>query len=455
MYDRHPVARTAPLDLASLPTTGPWEVGVLVTPDAVPDVDGMLLVVDAESGKLRYAEPLAAGTSLGPLLAAAASAPPAPRAPGRPSALKIRSSLLPLIAPVAGVLGAPLQVVETLPGVDAATAEILGAMHLPLPRAPESWEPLMPRLLASRPWELVPDAVRFSFPDEPALADSVAVVVGSAGGEQGVMLFPSPKDLDAFRSWNTHRTPGTARFDAWGLNLDPHEAFPPQAVRLLAGSGLANSSVALHVFGFDGCEARLLEEGEEVLFARAVEGVLGLVDEVGAALLDGPVRTAIPTVGGPLVVESCVSEPVQGETPDHDWGGALSLSLVPEDVDPPCVLVDAPHRSLTTTVHTGVETIEGLVLKMDPRHIPTIARRLAGVDGLRLEACGDIDALVAYRGDVEVGVVSFFDWGPKAWARLQRAGGGLLIFAVGGPGDTTFRADEVRFALEVAWLERR
>jgi len=454
-----PTSPTASRDLSSLPTTGPWEVGVLVTPEAGPDVDGMLLVVDADSGRLRYAEPLVAGASLGPLLAAAAAAPPAPRTPGRPSALKVRSSLLPLIAPVAAVLGAPLQVVEALPGVDAAGEELLAASHLPLPRAPEAWEPLMGRLLTSPPWNVVTDAVRFQFPDEPSLAGWVAVVVGAAGGEKGVMLFPSPKDLDAFLDWCVHRVIGSSSFDAWGLNLDPHEVLPPRAVQLLTGVGLADSSVALHIFGFDGSAARLLQPEEEILFARAVEAVLGLVDQERAALLDRPARRSVPTGSGPLLVASSGSErrsPSATTPPRIDPHRPSPASPQRDDSSSrgPRILVDVPHRAMTTTVYTGEETIEGVVLKLNRRDIPTIARRLAGVDRVQLQPMGDIDALVAYCGDVEVGVVSFFQWGRDAWARIRAARGGLLILSGGGPHATSLSVEDIQCAVKVAWVDR-
>ncbi len=359
------------MKLNRLPRAGAWEVDVVPMEGIVVEdveLEGFLFVADAVERTVRHAEPIPRGLSLDKGMLKAAQAPAAPGRPQRPRIVRCRPHLSDRLASICRRLGARQEVVAELPAVDAAAHGFseFSDTAPPIPHRPGLWEELLRKLQDAAPWGVLPDSVAFRFPGGgPILGPAVALCLGNAGEQRGIVVFPTERDYGRFFESAAGDPELLLQGEDWTClcaHVDPARDLPGPTRRVMQRLGLVHEGWFLALFGMSPRGGRSLTEAEEVAVAAAVQGVLGLWAAMGEQLATGPGVHACPTLLGELTV----------------------VSVAPLEPEP--WLADAPHRvALIGGGEADPTAAPALLLKMGKRDAQRLAKRLDGLDALSLE----------------------------------------------------------------------
>ena len=421
--------------LKELRRTGHWEIDLVQIPSIrIKDTTlaGMLFVVDTSGGLIRMTAPIEVGEALDLHVARAASQPAQPCSPSRPRTIRCRHALRSKLSKVAKVLGARLIISSHLPAVDQAAQALsqhFAAVPALLPSDPEPWLPVLEELHSLAPWDLLPDSVIFRFPSgyDP-LHSSLAVVLGQAGEQIGLAVYPTQQDYDRFMTLaHKGRVVDVGPWQVWAVHLDPLHDMEPEQREACIEQGLVVGDLGLLLMAMDEEGARPLTHDEERACLVAAQGVLGAFESQGATMLLQPTLGRVPTVAGELTVVT---------TPDV-------MTLV-EEAEPP--VVDASHQIMIADT-AGKPS---LILKMAKRDAQRLARALYGVDALSLEA---FDEVVAWAGDHRIGVITRGEFGPQTWSTWRERGSGELIISAGGAKRRGLRFRDIVASFDVLLLE--
>lgn len=365
------------------PTLAPWEVLVAPSPVAGQN-QGLLIISDAQTGELRALGPLLPEESIWSVLGQAFLAPEAPGVPSRPRLLRcMDAALAGRLRRATKGLELKVEVVQTLPAAQVVLASLqanppalAGAQAPGIDIETANWAKALEQLTDLAPWQRLSDSVTFRFRGSSALGTSVALLLGNAGEQRGVVLYPSEaihlRFLDAARS-------GTySRFDemfALSLYLDTKEEFSPRELQACQDLGMVTSSGLFPRFMvMDKGLPRLPKPGEQLSMLAAVQAISALckgslvdLEVVPAAM---PVRTQLGTI-----------EVMSSPNPLH--------AAKPLFYDEYASYVGALLDPMTG------KKVTALVLKLRKKQAQSLAKKLMGVD--RLEVQTDC-SLLAFAG---------------------------------------------------------
>ncbi len=423
-----------------LPRAGTWEVGLVPVPgiqirDEV--LVGMLLVVE-QTGLIRMAAPITHHAEIAQAVKQAARAPVSGTEPARPRTLVCAPELRFALNGVAQSLGAKLKVAEVLPLVEEAIDGLQDFLAPGIPLVPEDptpWRAIMADLLRERPWETLPDRVQFRFRRLESLQDAVAIVVGALGEQLGIMLYPTEEDYEHYLDQARSGQPEVEELCFWCANLDPVDDLPGAHVEVGRELGLVQEDLALSLYAVRGGAMQRLSFEEERSTLAAVQGVLGAWLTHRGYLATGDTTTRAPTVLGELEVRT---------TPD-----TMDLDLT--DLPEPLIL-EVDHQLILTTVRLDGEELPGLTLKMakgDARRLARILDERHEVDAISIEEVGDHVDVVAWDGDLEVGVLARSPPQAGLWDQWREHGRGALIVSGGGAKRRGLREQDVILLLHV------
>jgi len=422
--------------LRKLRRSGHWEIDLIATPDlkvAETELRGVLMVMDRTASQLRYATPVQVGADLGAVVAKAALQPLAGD-PARPRTIQCRASLRSALEGVAEELGATLQVVQELPALDQAEAAML-AERAPLPpmvpRDPEPWRPLLGTLFAEAPWETLSDSVEFRFQGGGALMDpAVALVLGQAGSQLGLVMYPTEQDHERFRAFAWGVNPASiGPWRCWCMHLDPVAGLSAEQRLMDEKAGLVVEGHGLLLFAISQAEVRSLEPEEEQACLAAAQGVLAAWQAHGELLEYRPQQAPARTVRGELMVWT---EP--GTLADED--------------DLP--LVQGEHIFAPGTMTTGGTARPALFLKQGKREAVRLAEELDDIDGLSFEpdGSGETDVVLWSQGRRK-GLLTTLTCHASALDQWRKEGAGVLVIAAGGPRRPKLRSQDILAVIEM------
>ncbi len=387
--------------LDALPRGGTWQVDALPLPGGLGD---LWVVVTRKQG-LRWAGPSPDGKPETALLRAT-ERPQGSTTPERPRRIQCRAPVKARVAAYARRVGARIEVVRRLRALDREVEHLLDALSgvathqeawLPLPHDPPAWATALRELVDAAPWLALTDSVTFHFPEPGPLQHRVAVVLGLAGLQRGLAVYPSEAARVA------HRT-GEGVYDpALLIAVEPIEELPSDAVDKLRALGLVHDGFALQLFSVLGAGSEAPSLAEEANALLATRAVLAAWSAHGESLADAPTSTVSPD------------------------GLAVFATPQPGTLRRVSLLLEGKER-LGFTVGADV------VVTLAKPDAHALARALEGVDTLTLRPTGhegEYD-LIANRGAEPVGVVACVQGSSFAWACWRGDGQGRLLISAGG-----------------------
>lgn len=374
-----PALNLDPRAIARLPVCLPvWEVDVFPAPIRVPgeDLEGILLVVDTGTGQVRIAAPIRRGEDIRPLLAAAMLKPVGAQAPARPRRMVCRdeATRARVAVAVAG-LGVEAQRADDLAAMDDVIMSMmtaLGGVAVDGPVMPgidqdlPAWRAALQRLARVEPWASLRDSVTFRFEGGPTgLAGSVAIVIGLAGEQEGLVLFPSDEAYDRFVLGHHG---ATERIDACSLLLYPDHEVDGGDRRACAEAGLVLPGDRYpHLYQMRDGAMTLASEPDQRRVLAAIEAVCGLCEQSPFGPEVEPMRADVVTRHGAVVVRSRPSP-----------SAARFQPLMAR------VRVECDHQvMLSRLVGSGPEQAQpkpAVILKMARRDAERVANELDRVD---------------------------------------------------------------------------
>jgi hypothetical protein len=433
--------------VAGLPTsTQRWEVGLIDLPIRIEGVDteGMLIVAEQDSGDVRAAGPIVRGEDLWPVLREAFLSPAPPCTPARPRAVCTTPALAARLR--RELEGTKLQVEasQELPRVQQVFDAFV--RHVSPLRAPgmtrdfSLWAQTLSLLCQVAPWRELPDRLAFRFESEaPELASGVAVVLGLAGEQEGVVLYRSEGDFARMQGLALAQdVDAAAQIEALCLYIDPIEDLSPaeqKEVRhrqLELPGGRAPRLLALQ----DGNPGAPTERQQQILLA-AVEAVVRL----------------------------CLTELKRLRTEARSVSVSTCLGRVTAHSRPPDVPIPSPgaHTLASDVAHAVIltrvrvehderppEELEAVVLKMTKRDAQKLAARVASTDTVLVEPLAKGVRLTLFEGSRPIGVLCEVPAEPDRVQRLASAPTLALSISAGGPKRHQVRNQDVVLSLRVA-----
>jgi hypothetical protein len=334
------------------------------------DLDGILLILEEGTGRVRAIGPVLARGGLWPLLSRALLEPAPPTVPARPRALLVDDpSLSERLRQVAPEI--PVSVVAELPAVKKA-------LHVLLPQLEplddhdlktnlERWAPALTELCRIAPWTLLPDSHVFHFRGEvPELAEAVAVVIGLAGQQEGVVVYPSREAYERFVALAASGLGKQAMSEVTATCLYV-ESGTDAETRAAAARGLAlpggrfPSAVVAQ-----GSRVRAPSAREEQVLLAAVEAIVAVCGRT-TQYDQRPADTEVQTLLGPLVVFS--EPPAHVDTP---MANAFSHTVI-------LTTVAHPHEEREPELGLAV------IVKLAKRDALELAQELAAAESLQVE----------------------------------------------------------------------
>ncbi len=424
--------------LKSLPRRGAWEIDLIEAPAVRiegEDLRGFLLVAEREGGAVRHAAPVLAGEDLAFAVSQAASSPAQPLSPSRPEVIHCRPQLRKELRRIARLMGARLDATDELLVAEEAAESLLqhfSSAPVCLPACPAPWRPLIERFHRAAPWRALPDRVCFHFPAGcAALRDAVAIVLGQAGEQLGLVVYPTQRDHQRFLEMAyAQEGPTAGAWEAWAIHLDPLEDLPAAQRDACVGSGLTVGGLGLLLLVIEGDGARPMTEAEEEACMVALQGVLAAYERHGPQLHSEPSITEVSIGSATLTV---FSTPEEGD-------------LLVED-EPP--LLRDPHQLMLGEL----EGEPALLVKLAKRDAQRLVRELEGVDALSLDSSGPEVGILVWVGELCLGALSQAAFGPGAWAWWQERGAGRLVVSAGGARRRGIRPGDILEVFEVEFLE--
>lgn len=321
-----------------------------------------------------------------------------------------------------------------MPCVDALLDSL--AQHFVPVRAPGidvergAWVAVLKRLCRAAPWERLSDSVEFRFDgDVPELADAVAILLGLAGEQRGIALFPTSETCRAFRaSAERGDRKHLVSIDAIELFLDPEDELGPGEVEACRKDGLAlPGGLYPRVAGLRGGAFRTADARAQRVLLSAVQAITALtVDATGD----------LERVRGLREVRACL--------------GTVRVRSTPSE--PPELLVGGSHQVLIGPMSSplAIRSTLGVVVKVGKREAERLARVLAQVDGVRTEPDGDGHLIWVSSDGLDLGPL--FRLGPEGAASASAIAGQLYLMlgiAAGGGRRPGFDPRDAVFAAEV------
>jgi len=408
-----------------------WEVAVGEAPFDIEGYDEVRLfvVVEQHTGIIRVGGPLVPEASLLDQLAPAFVDPVQPCVPARPRRLlSTDGDLVGQLGPDLKAAGVRVERIDALTVAEESLAS-LGAHFEPV-RAPgisaellDAWRVALRNLADAAPWRVLPDGVLFGLEGLPDLADPVAVVLGYAGEQHGVVLYPS---FDNYRDFVVAAHAGDMELlgevETVNLYLDLADELEPEELEACHAAGLELSG------GFYPRVVAMLQgegvpagEFAQAALLAAIEAIVAMTADHPERLLHAGDRRRVPTSLGLVEVVT---------TPEYE--PALTNAEYAVGCGP-LYRVDRDEEHVA------------LVIKLRKRD----ARRLAdtlielGVDGLEVERHPGATLVFALAGNRRVGRLVEIE--PGRAPTLVRGGSALLCVSAGGPRRQ--RVDSADFVL--------
>lgn len=434
--------------LASLPPSMlRWEIGIVHLDDAPEGLDAdsdVVVVTEEGTGRVRAAAPLRQGDCLWPLLERAFLEPAPPTVPARPRAIRCEDpSISDRLRDEMGDTPLRIEVVDALPGVLAAAGSL--REHLEPQRChgldPSAgpWAEALGRLCEIAPWRRMPDCHLFRFEGGgPELERAVAVVIGLAGEQEGVVVYPS---FDAFERFTVLAEAGAvdeaaAEVDATCLYLiDEAEVLREdlEAARedgLLLPGGRVPFAMATRQGAFRGLTPR-----EQRVLLAVVE-CIAHVCSTHVDYDERPCTEQLSTAAGVITVHS---EP-------------------PSFVDEP-IAEAFDHAVQVRELGWDSGSDPGVVLKLRKRDALALARSVEEADALDVEPLGPLGVRLRLWADgVHLGALCDVPCDPWLAEHFLGADSLTLLVAAGGPRRPDLRPNDeiMRRRLRIRGpLERR
>lgn len=261
-----------------------WEVALVEMYASIQGVEteGMLVIVEQETGNVRAGMPIVVGAPLWPAIREACLSPASPCAPSRPRALCTTSDLAARCRREVEGSDLPVEVQATLPHVEQF--EQAWASHARPLRPPDLsadgplWRQTLALLCQIEPWRELPDRVTFRFDtSDPDLAAAVAVVLGKAGEQEGVALYRTEDCYNRVRTAALSGKPDFSGIDALCLYIDPLADLRAEEIREVKASNLIlPGGRAPRLVAVDGDRRRSASPKEHRMLLAASEAIAPL-----------------------------------------------------------------------------------------------------------------------------------------------------------------------------------
>jgi hypothetical protein len=128
------------------------------------------------------------------------------------------------------------------------------------------------------PWRAVSDQVLFEFEGVPELQGVLAILLGQAGEQRGVALYPSHEDYWRFLEAAMERDlDALAEVEALNLYLDPIAEFEPSELEVCREAGLVTSNdLCPRVLVLAGGVPSLANDHAQRVLLAAIQGITAL-----------------------------------------------------------------------------------------------------------------------------------------------------------------------------------
>lgn len=398
-----------------------WEVLVVPAPIEVEneELDGLVLVCESHSGLLLTAGPLLRGQDVWSILERA-FAPDFDQLPSaRPRrALVSDSALRDQLEPGLSALRIQVEVVEELRAAEEAARSLLAAVQ-PKPSIGlnvelSAWRAALRSLVEIAPWRMMSDAVLLQFEGSRDLRDTVAVVIGLAGEQVGVALYPNRETYLRFRAVSmSDSMDGLAGISALVLYLDPAKELDPDLVQQARDRGLLLSGdLVPYASKLSGAISRPAGETDQRALLAATQCLIALSSNSSVDLEMEAAAMEVDTVLGPVRVSSSPSfdlfytrDPTVDLVPSE-----YAVGLLPSFGDGKCQLV----------------------IKLRKPDAIELADRLEEVDSVQFEFGPVGVCIYAYSGDTRLGLLVELDE-VEPIARIGTGSEINLCVSAGGP----------------------
>jgi hypothetical protein len=169
-----------------------------------------------------------------------------------------------------------------------------------------TWATVLDRFWRLSPWRWVPESVAFSFEsDVPELRAAVATLM-SDRDEPGLAIHETRDSFDRIRAIGTENDfGGIERIAMLCLSIERGATLSDEDQEYVRARGLALPGGRVpRLLRVVGVETEALDAHMERLVLAGVEGVLGICETVGGAVLVAPAVATVRTVLGPIEVHS-------------------------------------------------------------------------------------------------------------------------------------------------------
>lgn len=422
---------------------GPWQIAMAHPPGLMAlDVKfaGLVLVVDAQTGMVRAAEPLASLDGLTAAVTKAATKPIDTEAPMLPSALHCHPDIAGLLAAAAAVLGCKVVPTHELLDADHALKELLAFISPTvswLPRTDLPWSQLLRDSIVQAPWRELPDSVLFCLSsDDPTLDGRVVIVLGMAGEQFGFSIFPSLPDFADFLAVVMAPPPtgqGIA-FNCLAAHFEPLADHDPEQVDAAKAGGWVAGGLVLTLIDYEDGQPNPMTPDVEMVTVQAVQAVLATWRAHGRAL------AAVSTEHNVVV---------QG-------GVHVKVQAVPELADAPHVFVQRPlglldaHPRLFGWEPDGMfgETVPMLLFKYAKADAIRTSIALSGLDRIHVVPVGRWLLIEGWAGATHLGLLTSLAGDLYRRSVLTGAPRLRLCVAKGGARRRSYRKSD--FVLDVS-----
>lgn len=272
---------------------------------------GVLVVVETGNHRCRLCAPVFAYDSPGAVFRGALVNPEPGTEPGRPMEVRVADDgLLEELASVLREASVPASVSQSLPSIVAYLAEAMAAAGGPqapgLSEPLAAWRTVLNEFANMAPWKQVANNLCFRF-SGGALDGRLAIIIGNAGEDRGLILFATESAYKA----NVSRVPGTGlsgisfitvKMEPSG-ELTPAERAACLRERLVFGGGLHAKAYTAHESVFRAPNAE-----EQRVLLLAVQAVVAICRMHMAAIAKGEYRR-LPFAGNgeSIVVEAGIA----------------------------------------------------------------------------------------------------------------------------------------------------
>lgn len=143
---------------------------------------------------------------------------------------------------------------------------------------PALWSLAFRQLVKSSPWEMLSDAVTFRFKGSPALETAVAVLLGKAGEQRGVILYPREQDHLSFKeAAMSEDVAAISECSAVSLYIDPLEELHASEVQACSEAGLIGpEGLCPRLLVLDQGRPRAATPEEQLSMLAVVEAITSL-----------------------------------------------------------------------------------------------------------------------------------------------------------------------------------